>query len=168
MNRQGQMLENLPAGIPPMTRSQRMTMPHPSSHHGSSPLRLNRIVNGLIFDSRLAVGRLRWILSLGNTWDASGIPQNIELEVENPRIRREMPFCAFQHVMTWALNAVLIDHLSYLKQYFTNYVICVIYMIVTGISLGAPWANFCKIVFGVEVKMSLVFLFLCTHRDSPS
>lgn len=33
-----------------------------------------------------------------------------DLEVENPRVRREMPFCAFQHVMTSMLNATVIDH----------------------------------------------------------
>jgi len=34
-----------------------------------------------------------------------------DLEAENPRLRREVPFCAFQHVQTSVLNAVLIDHI---------------------------------------------------------
>lgn len=34
------------------------------------------------------------------------------LEAENPRVRREMPFATFQHVMTSILNAVIIDHVQ--------------------------------------------------------
>lgn len=34
------------------------------------------------------------------------------LKAENPRVRREMPFAAFQHVMTSMLNAVVIDHVQ--------------------------------------------------------
>lgn len=33
-----------------------------------------------------------------------------DLEAENSRLRREVPFCAFQHVYTSLLNAVVIDH----------------------------------------------------------
>lgn len=33
-----------------------------------------------------------------------------DLEAENPRLRREVPFCAFQHVYSSVLNAVEIDH----------------------------------------------------------
>ena len=33
-----------------------------------------------------------------------------DLEMLNPRLRREMPFGAFQHVCTSVLNAVVIDH----------------------------------------------------------
>jgi hypothetical protein len=33
-----------------------------------------------------------------------------ELENEEPRLRREIPFCAFQHVFTGVLQATLIDH----------------------------------------------------------
>lgn len=36
----------------------------------------------------------------------------LDLEVENSRIRREMPFCAFQHVMTSVLNITIIDHVK--------------------------------------------------------
>lgn len=34
------------------------------------------------------------------------------LEAENPLVRREMPFAAFQRVMTSILNAVIIDHVQ--------------------------------------------------------
>ena len=34
-----------------------------------------------------------------------------DLEMVNPRVRREMPFCAFQHVCTSVLNATIIDHI---------------------------------------------------------
>ena len=34
------------------------------------------------------------------------------LEAENPRVRREMPFAAFQHAITSMLNAVIIDHVQ--------------------------------------------------------
>ncbi|CAK9813880.1 hypothetical protein ANTPLA_LOCUS8021, partial [Anthophora plagiata] len=36
----------------------------------------------------------------------------LDLEVENSRLRREMPFCAYQHVMTSVLNAAVIDHVK--------------------------------------------------------
>lgn len=34
------------------------------------------------------------------------------LKAENPRVRREMPFAAFEHVMISMLNAVIIDHVQ--------------------------------------------------------
>jgi hypothetical protein len=33
-----------------------------------------------------------------------------DLEAEEPRLKHEMPFCAFQHVFSGVLNATLIDH----------------------------------------------------------
>ena len=49
--------------------------------------------------------------------DFSTLPLLVEetyeaLEVENPRLRREMPFCAFNHVITGLLNANNIDHVQ--------------------------------------------------------
>ncbi|KAI4490367.1 hypothetical protein M0802_010638 [Mischocyttarus mexicanus] len=40
----------------------------------------------------------------------------VNLEKINPRIRREMPFCMFQHVMTSALNAYLIHHVGFVNM----------------------------------------------------
>lgn len=33
-----------------------------------------------------------------------------DMEAEEPRLRRQMPFCIFQHAMTSLLNATIIDH----------------------------------------------------------
>ena len=38
------------------------------------------------------------------------------LDIENPRLRREMPFCAFNHVMTGLLNTTIINHVQEVNQ----------------------------------------------------
>ena len=45
----------------------------------------------------------------------------LDLEIVHPTIRREMPFCVFQHVCTSVLNAVVIDHfITYNSGYIRN------------------------------------------------
>jgi hypothetical protein len=101
--------------LPEATKVETPTISDPIENGGVVKAKREVLIDHQLWDTGPFLGTHPTQRLYSQNMDHSTFPLLLEkvyasIENEEPRIRREMPFCAFQHVYTGVLNATMIDH----------------------------------------------------------